>query len=92
MAGTASNSRTDSLKDSLPDFIKGLPYRSEFMEKSKDWWAAPSQEEQERFIDTMKAKLTYYRTVNENPSLWKPLNRDSGVGEYVAAIPLKQLL
>ncbi len=92
VAGTASNSRTDSLKDSLPDFIKGLPYRSEFMEKSKDWWAAPSQEEQERFIDTMKAKLTYYRTVNENPSLWKPLNRDSGGGDYVAAIPLKQLL
>ena len=92
VAGTASNSRTDTLKDGLPDFIKGLPYRSEFMEKSKDWWAAPSQEDQERFIDTMKAKLTYYRTVNENPSLWKPLSRDATSGDYVAAIPLKQLL
>jgi len=92
VAGSASNNRTENLKDRLPDFIKGLPYRSEFMEKSKDWWASASQEDQDRFIAEMKAKLSYYRTVNENPALWKPLSREAASGDYMAAIPLSQLL
>lgn len=92
VAGSASNNRTENLKERLPDFIKGLPYKSEFMEKSKDWWASASQQDQDRFISEMKAKLSYYRTVNENPALWKPLSREAASGDHVAAIPLSQLL
>lgn len=92
VAGSASNNRTENLTARLPDFIKGLPYKSEFMEKSKDWWASPSHEDQDRFITEMKAKLSYYRMVNESPALWKPLSRETASGDYVAAIPLSQLL
>lgn len=92
VAGSASNNRTENLKNRLPDFIKGLPYKSEFMEKSKDWWASASREDQDRFIEEMKAKLSYYRMVNENKDLWKPLSREAASGDYVAAIPLGQLL
>ncbi len=92
VAGSASNNRTEKLKERLPDFIKGLPYKSEFMEKSRDWWASASQQDQDRFISEMKAKLSYYRTVNENSALWKPLSREAASGDHVAAIPLSQLL
>ncbi len=92
VAGSASNNRTENLKDRLPDFIKGLPYKSEFMEKSRDWWLSASQQDQDRFISEMKAKLSYYRMVNENPALWKPLSREAASGDHVAAIPLGQLL
>ena len=92
VAGSASNNRTETLKERLPDFIKGLPYKSEFMEKSKDWWKSASQQDQDRFITEMKAKLSYYRTVNENSALWKPLSREAASGDHVAAIPLIQLL
>ena len=92
VAGSASGDRSERLKDRLPDFIRGLPYRSEFMEKSRDWWANATSEESDRFIADMKAKLAYYREVNENPEVWKPLNRDAPSGSHVAAIPLSQLL
>lgn len=92
VAGSASNNRTENLKDRLPEFIKGLPYKSEFMEKSRDWWASASQQDQDRFIVEMKAKLSYYRMVNENPVLWRPLSREAASGDHVAAIPLGQLL
>lgn len=92
VAGTASNNRTENLKNRLPEFIKGLPYKSEFMEKSKDWWASASRDDQDRFIAEMKSKLSYYRMVNENPALWRPLSREAASGDHVAAIPLSQLL
>lgn len=92
VAGSASSDRSERLKDRLPEFIQGLPYKSEFMEKSKDWWANVSGEEKDRFIAEMKAKLSYYRMVNESPDLWKRLSRESASGDYVAAIPLSQLL
>ncbi len=92
VAGSASGQRTDKLADRLPEFIKGLPYKSEFMSKSRDWWANASAQEVDRFITEMKAKLSYYRTVNESPALWKPLSREAASGDHVAAIPLSQLL
>ncbi len=92
VAGSASNNRTENLKERLPDFIKGLPYKSDFMEKSKETFNGMKQQEQELFIKAMKAKLSYYRTVNENPALWKPLSREAASGDHVAAIPFSQLL
>lgn len=92
VAGSASGGRSDRLKERLPEFIKGLPYKSEFMEKTSTWWASASAAETGRFIREMKAKLSYYRTVNENPSLWRRLNRDAASSDDVAAIPLSQLL
>jgi hypothetical protein len=92
VAGSASGDRSERLKDKLPDFIRGLPYKSEFMEKSKDWWASAPASETDRFITEMKSKLSFYRLINEDSSLWKPLNRESSEDEKVAAIPLKQLL
>jgi serine/threonine-protein kinase PpkA len=92
VAGSASGDRSERLKDRLPEFIRGLPYKSEFMEKSKDWWASAPASEVDRFITEMKSKLSFYRLINENPSLWKPLNRESPEDEKVAAIPLSQLI
>ncbi len=92
VGSSASGSRTDRLSDNLPEFIKGLPYRSDLMEKSRDWWANATSEEQDLFLAEMKAKLAYYREVNENPDLWKPLNRGAPSGNHVAAVPFSQLL
>ena len=92
VAGSASGNRSDTLKERMPEFIQGLPYKSDFMDKSKDWWANVSSAEKDRFIAEMKAKLSYYRMVNESPDLWRPLSRESDVNDQVAAIPLSQLL
>jgi len=90
VAASASGGRSDRLKDKLPDFIQGLPYKSEFMEKSKDWWASAPESEKDRFLSEMKSKQSFYRLLNEDPSQWKSLNREDD--EKVAAIPLSQLL
>jgi len=92
VAGSASGGRTGTLADKFPLFIKGLPYKSPLMEKSRDWWEGQTAEQQQEFVKGLEAKLAYYRSVNENPALWKPLNKDADSGDYVAAIPLSQLL
>jgi hypothetical protein len=92
VASSASGGRTGTLADKFPLFIKGLPYKSPLMEKSRDWWEGQTAEQQQDFVKGLEAKLAYYRSVNENPALWKPLNKDAESGDYVAAIPLSQLL
>jgi serine/threonine-protein kinase PpkA len=92
VASSASGGRTGTLADKFPLFIKGLPYKSPLMEKSRDWWEGQTAEQQQEFVKELEAKLAYYRSVNENPAMWKPLNKDAESGDYVAAIPLSQLL
>jgi hypothetical protein len=92
VAASASGDRSDRLKDKLPDFIQGLPYKSEFMEKSKDWWASAPESEKDRFLNEMKSKQSFYRLFNEDSSQWKSLNREEQDDKKVAAIPLSQLL
>ena len=92
VADSASGGRSKTLADKLPLFIKGLPYKSSLMEKSRDWWESQTADQQKEFVKSLEAKLAYYRTINENPAMWKPLNKDAESGEYVTAIPLSQLL
>jgi serine/threonine-protein kinase PpkA len=92
VAETASGGRSKTLADRLPKFIKGLPYKSDLMEKSADWWGTQTAEQQGEFIKSLEAKLAYYRAINEDPSMWKPLNKDAEAGDYVTAISLSQLL
>jgi hypothetical protein len=92
VAASASGDRSDRLKDKLPDFIQGLPYKSEFMEKSKDWWASAPESEKDRFFNEMKSKQSFYRLFYADPSKWKSLNRGEHEANKVAAIPFSQLL
>ena len=90
VTGTVTGGRSDALKDKLP-FLKGLPYRSEIMDRSAEWFMALDKAGQEKFISSIRSKLTYYREVSDTPARWCPLSPGAPQNLRVAEIPLSQL-
>jgi hypothetical protein len=91
VAGAASGGRASGEGIQLPAFLQGLPYQSDMMGKSADWFQALDSDGQQQFISQVKAKLSYYRMVYETPALWRSLSRVSSAGDQVAEIPFSQL-
>lgn len=91
VAQTASGQEMNTLAGTVPQFIKGLPYKSDLMEKTAAWWNARTAEQQQEFIRALEAKLSYYRVLNEDASKWRALNAGDEPGLHVTALPLSQL-
>lgn len=91
VAGAASGGRSSGEGVQLPTFLQGLPYKSEVMSRSAEWFRALDTAGQQQFISSIKAKLNYYRRINETPSLWRSLNSNALSDDQVAEIPLSQL-
>jgi serine/threonine-protein kinase PpkA len=91
VAGAASGGRSAGAGVQLPAFLLGLPYQSELMSHSAEWFRALDSEGQQQFIASIKAKLNYYRKINETPALWRSLSHEASAREQVAEIPLSQL-
>jgi hypothetical protein len=83
----------DTLKSSakIPDFLKGLPYKSELLSLTKDEWRGMSAQDQSAFLDRLNSNIAFYREISRDPSQWKPLNSDDDPSANVAAIPLDRL-
>jgi len=75
----------------IPDFLKGLPYKSELLSLTKDEWRGMSAQDQAAFLDRLNSNIAFYREISRDPSQWKPLNPDDDPGANVAAIPLDRL-
>ena len=91
VTGAATGGRSDTLKQDLPAFLKGLPYRSGIMDRSAEWFRALDAEGQKEFVSSIRSKLTYYREVNETPARWRSLSANASANLQVAEIPLNQL-
>ncbi len=75
----------------VPEFLRGLPYRSEVMDLTGETWSSWSQDRQEKFLRDVRAKIEFYRTVHDSPDLWTKLIDGADEDEKVAAIPLEFL-
>lgn len=89
--GKTASGQEKTLAGFLPKFLSGLPYKSDLMDKPASWWDSQTTGQQEEFMRGLEAKLAYYRELNEDPSKWKPLNKDDEPGLHVTALPLSQL-
>lgn len=90
VAGAASGGRAGE-GIQLPAFLQGLPYQSDMMGKSAEWFQALDNDGKQQFISQVKAKLSYYRMVNETPALWRSLSHGASARDQVAEIPFSQL-
>ena len=54
----------------LPEFLEGLPYRSEVMKLTEDRWLAMSAREQDELIYSLEAKLRLYREYHNDTANW----------------------
>jgi serine/threonine-protein kinase PpkA len=91
VAGAASGGRSEGVGVQLPAFLEGLPYQSDLMSRSAEWFRALDDAGQQSFIASIKAKLNYYIKVNETPSLWRSLSSGGSFENQVAEIPFSQL-
>ncbi len=85
--------KAKSLQDSglVPAFLKGLPYESQIMTMSPELWESFGPDEQDQFIESLRAKVAAYQSIHSNPDQWVALNQGDEPDDYVTPIPLDLL-
>jgi len=75
----------------VPEFLEGLPYKSQLMAINNELWSSWSADEQNAFINTLEAKVEAYRKIHDSPEGWIALNKGDDLDEYVYPISLDLL-
>ena len=75
----------------VPEFLEGLPYKSQLMAINNELWGSWSADEQMVFIDSLAAKVEAYKTIHDSPEGWIALNKGDDLDEYVYPISLELL-
>ena len=75
----------------VPEFLEGLPYKSQLMAINNELWSSWSADEQNEFINALDAKVEAYRTIHDSPQGWIALNKGDDLDEYVYPISLDLL-
>ncbi len=85
--------KAKSLQESgfVPAFLKGLPYESQIMTMSSELWESLGPDEQDQFIEGLRAKVAAYQSIHGTPDLWYALNQGDAPDDYVTAVKLELL-
>ena len=75
----------------IPEFLIGLPYKSQLMAISNELWNSWSMDEQDDFLNSLRAKIEAYKDTHDNSEGWIALNEGDDPGEYVYPINLSLL-
>ncbi|MGE4293852.1 MAG: vWA domain-containing protein, partial [Desulfovibrio sp.] len=75
----------------VPEFLDGLPYKSQLMDMSNELWDAMGVDGQEAFLDQLDARVKTYQEIHDSPALWVELNKGDDPDEYVYPISLELL-
>ncbi len=75
----------------IPEFLEGLPYKSQLMAISNELWSSWSADEQMEFLNALSSKVEAYRDIHNTPEAWTPLNKGDDIDEYVHPLSLDLL-
>lgn len=75
----------------LPEFIDGLPYKSEVLTMSDEDWSSMSADSQAAFLDKVQAKIKLYENYYNDQTLWIALNQGDEPGDHVMFLELTAL-
>jgi len=75
----------------IPEFLVGLPYESEVMALTDEYWSGKSIDEQNQFINSLESKVTRFRDIHDTPELWIELNKGDDIDEYVYPLSIDDL-
>jgi hypothetical protein len=75
----------------VPDFLQGLPYKSQLMALTKELWASWSTDEQEDFLKGVEAKIKLYAAIHDTPDRWIQLHPGDAPDEFVYPLALESL-
>lgn len=74
-----------------PDFLRGLPYKSELLSLTADEWRGMSAADQSAFLDRLNSNVNFYTDLARDPAKWHALNPGDNRESHVTAIPLERL-
>lgn len=75
----------------IPEFLEGLPYRSQLMDMNNELWASWSVDDQDEFLNDLEANMETYKTIHDSPEGWIQLNPSDESDEYVYPLALDML-
>jgi hypothetical protein len=75
----------------MREYIEDLPYTADVMSISLEDWQSWSAGEQIRFINSLEAKISYYRALHDQTDLWVSLDGGPVDGDSVFPIALEML-
>jgi serine/threonine-protein kinase PpkA len=75
----------------MPEFIDGLPYKSEIMNMTNDNWTQMSADEQSEFMTKVKSKIALYQAFYNDRDKWIELNKGDEPGDWVMPLALDAL-
>jgi serine/threonine-protein kinase PpkA len=91
----ASLKQADSLKlgelGLFGEYLDDLPYKSRLQELDEQTWMSMGPDEQNRAIEDLEQKLTYYQKCNDDASKWIKLADDAQASESVYPVQLEAL-
>ena len=76
-----------SIGELLPEYLRGLPYRSFFMNLDRQSWDALPFQQKEEILDSVRDKLNSYRLIFQTEAGWLRLSDRPG-SEEVYPLPL----
>lgn len=74
----------------LPEFLQGLPYKSQVMNLTEAHWLAMSAREQDELVYSLEAKMRLYREYHNDTGNWMRFGQ-SDPAEAVYRVPLTSL-
>ena len=72
----------------VPEFLKGLPYKSKVMALTGETWANWNALEQDRFMNELDGKIQAYQDIHEQADQWVRLNQGDDKDQYVYPVKL----
>jgi len=75
----------------IPEFLAGLPYKSNLMSMSNDLWMGWSIDEQDEFLNELEAKMQAYQSIHDRPEGWVALSAEDDSDEHVYPVSLELL-
>ncbi|MGN0909370.1 MAG: serine/threonine protein kinase, partial [Succinivibrio sp.] len=73
------------------EYLDDLPYKSRLQELDEETWMSMGPDEQNRAIEDLEQKLTYYQKCNDDASKWIKLADDAQASESVYPVSLEAL-
>jgi hypothetical protein len=83
--------QAQSMAELVPDFLQGLPYKSQLMALSNDLWASWSTDQQDEFLKSVEAKINLYAAIHDTPDKWIQLHKGDAPDEFVYPLALDSL-
>jgi hypothetical protein len=75
----------------LPEFIKGLPYKTQVVNLSIERWANQPPGWQREFLNTLNSKIAQYEAYYKNNDIWIELNEGDDAGDHVTFLEIDRL-